>query len=587
MMVRFLSACLLALVSFQATAASTAAEGERLDLLIEGGTIIDGSGEGRYVADVGILGDTIVAIGPELAESHVATRIIDARGKVVAPGYIDVHTHAGRVVLGDDRKRKAALNLLYQGITTIDIGADGRHSRKYGRTRNGQIRKQYDYIDSHPFGMNVFILMGHDNIRKWVMGDDDFKRFSTREETAEMAEMVRQYMEEGALGMSLGLEYASGRWSDAEELVYLAKSLAEYDRRSVIVAHERATGPQHRYYYPSRHDARGLYGDRFRKYPQGWDLIDYIKEGIRIAEESGVVYDFSHLKVTHRPYWGKSDEVVDLINDARARGVKVFAEHIAFLISGNSPMNLPLIPTKYFDGTKYSYAKLERALANPRKASELRADIAWLIAKQGGADVIDVIQCRSQPQLVGKTLAEIMESWGMDDPVDAILRIKEIGDDKLRTGARFRARQTLSAYDVSNFARQDWMGTVTDAGIYGTEGGFAQPRVFASFTNKITQFVHNLEVISLEHAVRAGTSLPATMLSIPDRGLLEVGYKADIQIFDEDELAVNARWTLRNSRAYSDGMYYVMVNGVLTLDDRKPTFELPGRSIRNQDIWLD
>lgn len=568
-----------------ASVTAFAADKPDFDVLITGGTVIDGSGAAGYKADVGIVDDEIVAIGPGLGKTGSAARTIDATGQVVAPGYIDVHTHADKAVLGDDKSRRAALNLLYQGITTINIGADGRHSRKYANRVRGQIAKQYKFLESQPAGMNIFVLLGHDNIRKEVMGTDDYKRFSTDKEMSRMAELVRRYMKEGALGMSLGLEYASGRYSDEEELVYLAKAVADYDRRGIIIAHERATGPQHRYYLPSGHNADGLYEDRFRKYPDGWDVIDYVKEGIRIAEQSGVVFDFTHFKITHQSYWGKAREIIDLIEEARGRGAKIYAEQIAFTNSGNSPMNLSLIPTKYYRGKDYSLDKLLQTLENPKKNMELRADIAWQIDKHGGPDSVELIASKRQPQWVGQTLLEIGQELGMSDPVDVVLEVKKRGDTTLPNGGRYRSIQTLSAEDIDEFVKQDWFGTVTDAGIYDLDGGFAQPRVFASFTNKITEFVFERKAITLEHAIRAGTGLPAEMLSLSGRGLLKEGYKADVQVFDPDALAVNARWTLRNSRAYSSGMSYVLVNGEFALDNGKPTFEMAGQVIRNKDAW--
>ncbi len=560
---------------------------DQLDLLFVNGTVIDGTGAKPYPADVGINGDSIAAIGQNLQKRYSAGRVIDIAGKYIAPGYIDVHTHADPVVFGDDQRRKAALNFLYQGITTINVGADGRHWQKFDQEREGQIAKLYDFVDQHGFGMNVFILLGHNNIRRAVMGND-YKRFSTEAEMKEMGLLVRHYLEEGALGMSLGLEYASGRYSDVEELVYLAKVLGDCDKRSIIVSHERATGPQHRYYYPSAHNASGLYADRFRKYPDGWDVIDYIKEGIRIAESSGIVFDFSHLKITHKSYWGKSAEVIELIEAARARGVKVYAEHMPFTNSGNSPLNLSIIPGKYYsNATKppYRYVDLEKALADPERGEWLRKDIAWQIDKHGGGGSIDIIHIDSHPKWIGKSLADLSTEWDMPDLVDVILKIKKEGDADKHNGAQFRSRHTLSLEDVANFARTGWVGTVTDGSIQGLEGGFAQPRHFASFTKKIELLVKEHEIISLEHAIRAGTGLPAAMLSLPDRGLLKEGWKADIQVFDLDELAVNARWTLKNSRAYSDGMHYVVVNGQLALDNKNPTYRLSGRTIRNQNAW--
>ena len=572
----------------QQQVAHTSKEKKQLDVLFINGTIIDGTGNDRYQADVGIIGDSIHVIGKGLEQHYNATRVVNIKGKFIAPGYIDVHTHADRVAFGNNQKDKAALNFLHQGITTINVGADGRHWLKFDDQKHGQISKLYDYIDENGFGMNVFILLGHNNIRMAAMGDD-YKRFSTIEEQKKMSNLLRQYMEEGALGMSLGLEYASGRYSDVEELVYLAKSLSNYDPRSVIISHERATGPQHRYYYPSNHNAIGLYQDRYRKYPDGWDVIDYIKEGIQIAESSGIVFDFSHIKVTHQSYWGKSAEIIKLIEEARARGVKIYAEHMPFTNSGNSPLNLSIIPSKYYSSnqkTVFPYTDLEKVLADPKRSEWLRKDIAWEIDKHGGTHSIDIIHSDSRPDLIGKSLADLAKEWAIEDPVDVILKVKKTGDLDKRNGAQFRSRQTLSLEDVANFARTDWVGTVTDGSIQHLKGGFAQPRHFASFTKKIELLVKENSIISLEHAIRAGTGLPAEMLSLTDRGLLKEGWKADLQVFDLEELAVKAAWTLENSRAYSEGMYYVMVNGKFALDNKQPTYLLNGKTIRNQSTWL-
>ena len=560
-----------------------------LEVLFINAIVIDGSGDERYEADVGIAGDSIQVIGQDLEERYDADRVIDIQGKFIAPGYIDVHTHADRAVMSDDQdpEMKAALNLLYQGITTVNLGADGRHSQKYANQIEGQIARQLDFVDANGFGMNVFALLGHGRIRRAVMGED-FMRFATGAEMREMATYVQQYMEEGAMGMTFALEYEPGRFSDEEELVYLAKILGDYDKRAVIIAHERATGLQHRYYLPSEHNAEGLYEDRFRKYPDGWSVIDYVKEGINIAEQSGVVYDFSHFKITHESNWGRSAEAIELIEAARDRGVKLYAEHMPFTNSGNSPMNLDIIPEKYYGDSAdsiFPFSALRQVLSDREEGENLRADIAWQIDKHGGGNSVDIIDSKSHPEWIGKSLNVLSQEWGLSDLVDVLLRVKEEGDADLLNGARFRSFQTLSLEDVGNLASTDWVGTVTDGGVTLLEGGFSQPRLFGSFTTKITLLVKEQGIISLEHAIRAGTSLPATMLSIPDRGLIRQGYKADLQVFDLDELEVKARWTLTDSRAYSEGVHYVMVNGAFALDEEKPTYTLAGTTIRNQEAW--
>jgi N-acyl-D-aspartate/D-glutamate deacylase len=262
-------------------------------------------------------------------------------------------------------------------------------------------------------------------------------------------------------------------------------------------------------------------------------------------------------------------------------------------------LNLDIIPLKYFGipvgrrgplfqpgGNRgYAFSILQRVLDDPAEGALLRADIAWQIDKHGGGESVDIVDSDTHPELIGKSLNDLAREWDLPGLADVILRVKEEGDANKPNGATYRSFQTLSLEDVANFARTDWVGTVTDGFVTSLEGGFAQPRVFGAFQQKIELLVKDNDIISLEHAVRAGTGLPADMLSLSDRGLLREGYMADVQVFDLDELEVRARWTLEDSRAYSAGIYYVLVNGVFALDDGTPTFALAGRSIRNQDAW--
>lgn len=548
------------------------AQDDEFDVVFSNGTVIDGTGAARFKADVGVKGSTIAAVGD--LKGRKAGRTVDIAGKIIAPGYIDLHSHADEAFIGKDRDLRRHLNGVHQGITTVVVGQDGRHLKEFDGQKEGQIAKLMDAIQRNGVGSNVAFLFGHDNIRQAVLGRNH-QRFSTPGEVREMAAYVEQYMKEGAFGMSLGLEYASGKYSDVEELVALAQALGARSKKAVIIAHERATGPQHRYYLPSLHN---LYGDRKEKYPRGHDVLDYAKEGIRIAEESGIVFDFSHIKITHRSYWGKSREFIDLVEAARRRGVRVYAEHHPLTVTGNSPMDLEIIPS-------WAARNFEGVLADERRAKDLRLDVDWEIQKQGGWEHIEVLECDRRPEWVGKSLEDLGREWGLANGVDVAIRLRKEGDPRRRNGARLRTTRTMSDEDLKNFCKTDWCGTITDGGPKALSGGFAQPRYFCAFTIKITEYVKKEKVITLEHAIRAGTGLPAEILSLPDRGRLKPGFRADLQVFDFDELEVRSKWSLTGSRAYSAGMYYVMVEGTLVLDDGQPTDALPGAILRSTDAW--
>jgi N-acyl-D-amino-acid deacylase len=552
---------------------------DEFDIAFVNGTVVDGTGQKRYQADVGVSGAMITAIGDLRGEP--AKRTVDITGMIIAPGFIDMHTHNDAALLGTDPFLKTYLNGVYQGVTTVVIGQDGRHSKKFDEAKPGQISRQMEYIGSNGAGSNVGFLMGHDNIRMMVMGDD-YKRFSTPAEMKKMAEYVDQYMKEGAFGLSLGLEYASGKYSDVEELVYLAKAMAKHSKNAIIVAHERASGPQHRYYLPSQHN---LHGDRQNKYPNGHDVIDYCKEGIEIAEKSGIVFDFSHIKITGRSYWGKSKEFIRLVDDARARGVRVYAEHKPLIVSGNSPMDLTLVPSwATGSGAGNKWNRLSAVMKTAKGREDVRKDIAYEIDKQGGWENLVVVSAKNS-SWVGKTIQQLGRDWGIDDDVDTVLKMQEDGDQGRPNGCQLRTQRTLSDTDLNNFVKTDWCAFATDGSPKVIDDSLTDPRRFIAFTRGIAHFVRDEKVITLEHGVRAGSGLPAEMLSLTKRGLLKEGYQADIHVFDLDKLEPRSKWVLKGSRKYSKGVFYVMVNGVLVLDNEKPTGKLPGAIIDATQAW--
>src|SRR5687768_95681 len=323
----FSAALVLALVAVASAGAQrpTPAPSDRYDLLITGGRVYDGTGNPWFYADIGIRGERIAAIGK--LRGATATRTIDATGRVVVPGFIDLHSHAddGSSPLGGfrdaDPKRRAAPNLVMQGITTVVVNHDG--------CSPWPISEQRARIAKNGIGPYTFLLVGHGTVRRQVMGTD-VRRPATAAEIARMRTLVRQAMLEGASGLSAGLEYEPGRWSETHEVVELAREIVPFE--GVYISHERAEGQDPMWYWPSQ-DSAG---------PP--TLLDAVRETIEIGERTGAKVVASHIKAKGANYWGSSGAAIQLIESARARGVEVWADQYTYNTSGTDGSTV-LIPT--------------------------------------------------------------------------------------------------------------------------------------------------------------------------------------------------------------------------------------------------
>jgi N-acyl-D-amino-acid deacylase len=494
----------------------------QFDLLIIHGKVIDGSGRKPRTADIGIRGDRIVFIGDARKKNATAARTIDARGLIVAPGFIDPHTHT----LGDlsDPDRKSNQAYLLQGVTTVITGNDGGSVLNVAET----LRKW----DEQGVGTNAILLAGHGTIRGRVLGPTDAQ--PTDAQLEEMKRLVARAMDEGAFGLSTGLYYAPGSYAKTEEVIELAKVAA-------------AKG--------------GVYDTHMRdesSYSIG--LLGSIKETIRIGREARIPAHISHIKALGPEVWGQSRQAIDLIRKARAKGIDVTACQYPYDASGTN-LQASLVPRWAEVGGRLEFlARANSPEVSPRLLAEMEANLK----KRGGAETLLVTDARDR-KLIGKRLNEIAKE--MDKPpVAAALELIKQGNVGV-------ASFNMSEQDIARFMKQKFIMTCSD-------GSTGHPRKFGTFPRKLREYVYSEKLISLLFAIRNGSALTAETFRIPDRGLIREGYFADVVIFDERTVADRA--TYEQPELFAVGMKYVIVNGKVAVDDGVYTGVLAGRALRKQ-----
>jgi N-acyl-D-amino-acid deacylase len=545
--------------AFLAVAAAQPAQ--RFDLLIKNGRVLDGSGNPWFPADVAVLNGRIAAVG-KLGDAPAAP-VIDAAGKYVSPGFIDIHSHAddGSGTRGGfrdpDPVRRSAPNLVSQGITTVVVNQDGRSP--------WPVADQRALLEKTGIGPNAMLLVGHGTVRRRVMGDD-FRRPAKADEITAMRALVKQALQEGAAGMSAGLEYEPGRWSTTDEVVELARELPAFG--GVYISHERSEGSDPLWYVPSQDG------------PNAVTLLDAVRETIEIGEKTGVRVVASHLKAKGEHYWGSSAAAVTLIQRARDRGVDVWADQYPYPTSGTdgSTVLIPAWATRP-PGANANQPPtnradvLKRVLGDPPSAKLVRADIAHEIRRRGGAENITVYEFTDKT-LYGKSLAEIARLWKLD-PVETAIKIQLEGLQERNGGARMRGF-SMAEFDMEHIAKQPWVATSTDGGIaMPSDGPSTHARFYGSFTRKIRHYSIDRGAISLEHAIRSSTALPARIMDLKDRGQVREGYAADLVVFNLATIRDKA--TFFEPHQHSEGINFVFINGIAVVDDGKLTQARPGK----------
>ncbi|WP_262690190.1 N-acyl-D-amino-acid deacylase family protein [Kordiimonas aestuarii] len=489
---------------------------EQYDYLIKGGVVYDGSGSAGEVRDIVVSGGVIAFWDEQNPGPIQASRIIDASGFVVAPGFIDPHTHS----LDDleNSKTRQNLNYLTQGVTTVFTGNDG------GGSPN--VRQVKDGLAEDGVGTNVALYVGHGAVRRAVMGTD--KRPPEPFEMQAMKDLVRQAMADGAFGLSSGLYYAPGSFATTDEVATLAEVTAGYC---------------------------GVYDSHMRdesSYTIG--LLDAVREAIEIGRRAGVPTHISHIKALGVDVHGKSLEVIGLVNAARAEGLDVTADQYPWLASGTS-IAASLVPRWAMAGGRDA---MKERLQDTRLKQRLAKEMAENLRRRGGPDSLLVVGGEASWQ--GKTLADLAGKWRLT-PIDAAVRIVLAGDADV-------ASFNMHEEDVINFMRQPWVMT-------GSDGSGGHPRKYATYPQKFQQYVIDAPVLSLSDFIRKGSGLVADSLGLKGRGYLKPGFSADIVIFDPETYRANA--TYRAPEKLSSGVEYLMINGELAIDKGHATGKLSGQ----------
>ncbi|MFZ1943208.1 MAG: D-aminoacylase [Acidobacteriaceae bacterium] len=488
-----------------------------LDILIRNGSVLDGSGTPARHVDIGIRGDRIVAIGKSLHEK--AKRVIDARGLIVAPGFIDPHTHTLDDLSNPATSRNDAY--LMQGVATVVVGNDGSSPLDIGATLHK--------LDQQGIGTNVAMFIGQGSVRRAVMGMSDAT--PTAAQMDAMKALVDQGMKQGAIGMSTGLFYAPGSYSSTEEVISLAKVAA-------------ANG--------------GIYDTHMRdedSYTIG--LLGSVKETIRIGREAQIPVMISHIKALGKSVWGESTSVIALIDAARASGVNVTASQYPYNASGTS-IEAALIPRWAEVG---GHAALLQRIDDPAVRPRLVAAMQKNLDDRGGPESL-LITVSPDKEFTGKTLAAIAKEYHQS-PIDAALLI-------VKKGGAAVASFNMQESDIKNFMRQPWVMTCSD-------GSPGHPRKYGTFPRKLRKYVFDEHVITLPFAIRSMTSLPAETLRLEDRGLLKPGYFADVVLFNPK--TIRALSTYQEPKLLATGVTYLLVNGQFAIDNSSLTNAHAGHAL--------
>ena len=528
-----ISLCIAACSSDQT---ANAPEDDGVDLLIRNARVVDGTGSPWFVSDVAVDDGQILAVGPNL--DMEAAEVIDAAGRMVTPGFIDVHVHV------ESSDRRAGLeripradNFILDGVTTIITGNCGGSETDLVAYRN---RLQ-------GLGLNVATFIGHNSVRSQVMGTDD--RSPSEEEMQAMEAVVAQAMQDGAVGLSTGLLYVPGTYAETEEVVRLAKVAARYG---------------------------GVYASHIRE--QGAKLHESISEAVQIGQEAGTPVQISHLKIKGRTRWGQIGDAISLIDGFREQGVDVVVDAYPYeRASTNLGVNLP----------RWAVAGGARAIAERINDRETRTRIVEgmkAMLDDGGYpdySFATVAQYAPNPEFNGMTISEINTFLGrastIDNEIDTILEMMLDGGAEGYSQGASMVYHYMSVDDVDTIFRYPNAAVASDGGIVEIGRGMPHPRSYGTNARVFADFVRDRGILTVEDAVRRMTSLPARTFGFNNRGLVRPGMIADLVMFDPDRVQDMATFT--DPHNYSEGFDYVIVNGVPVVAEGQITDARPGEFV--------
>jgi dihydroorotase/N-acyl-D-amino-acid deacylase len=533
--------------------------GASFDIVITNGHIIDGTGSPWYSGDVGIREGRVAVIGD--LRDYPRMRTIDARGMVVAPGFIDMLGQSELTILVDPRLPSK----IYQGITTEITGeggsvaplndtivkADHAGYEHYKITPDWRNFQQYfARLEKQGIGINIASYVGATQVRRMVLGDDD--KQPTPEQLEQMRALVLEAMQQGAVGLSTSLMYAPAPYAKTEELIALAQEAAKFG---------------------------GIYATHMRTESDA--VLEATDEALRIGREANIPVEIWHIKVAGKQNWGRMPELVAKINAARAQGLDVEADTYAYTAWFNS-MSAFIPPWAHDGGDE----KLIERLRDPALRTRIRQEMStpskawdneWQEIPGPEAVEICVVQNPKLLPLQGKRLSDVAKMWNKD-PIDSLFDIL-IEDDAFTSVAVFG----MSQPDVTLALQQPWVSVDNDSSGASPEGLLGQehphPRAYATFPRVLSKYVREDRALTLPDAIRKFSALPAQRMRLNDRGVLKAGMWADVVVFDPE--TIRDRATFDQPNQLSEGMEYVLVNGIPVIDGGKMTGARPGKVLTN------
>lgn len=507
---------------------------QQLDILIKGGKIVDGSGNSWMYGEVGIKEGKIVSIGKSISSN--AAKVIDATGLIVAPGFIDVHTH----IEGGEFRVPTADNFIFDGVTTVVTGNCGGS--------NVDVANYFVRLDSLRSSINISTLIGHNSVRREIMGDA--KRDPTSAEQAKMEALVERAMLDGAVGLSTGLIYVPGTYSKTGEVIGLGKAASKYG---------------------------GVYASHIRS--EGNKVLQAIEEAINIGRQANMPVEISHFKVTYKPNWGKSVNTIAAIEKARTEGIDVTVDQYPYIASSTSLDTT--LPTWAFSGGRDSLyyrlddpalrAKIKKEMLDELKGKQLKNYSYAVVARYSEDSTYNGKNISQINQLRGQKAKAAMEA-------ETILELVKSGQVQM-------VFFSMNEEDLVRILKYPFNMIASDAGIIKLNSGMPHPRGYGSNARVLGMYVRDQKIIPLEEAIRRMTSLPAQKFNLRDRGLLREGMAADVVIFNADEVADRA--TFQNPHAYSTGFSYVLVNGELVIENEKHLGTRSGKVLRGPGYKSD
>lgn len=494
---------------------------KEFDLLIRGAVVFDGSGGDSTWVDVGVRGDRIAYVG-KLEEPFRAAKVIDGTGLFLAPGFIDPHTHYASQLNHSNPTARAVLRALAQGVTTVFEGNDGS-----GPLPVGETLKKWE---EQGIGPNAALFVGHNTVRRKVLGSGNVQ--PNAEELGEMKAIVEEAMQDGAFGLSTGLFYNPGNFAKTEEVIELAKVAARYG--GIYDTHQRDEGSQN------------------------IGVLSSSREVIEIAEKAGIPVHFSHIKVAGPAVWGKSSDIIQMVEEAHARGLNVTANQYPYIAS-QTGLHSALVPAWVLDG---GVSAMRKRFRQPELRDSIIKGIHASIQART-ADPARLVLSSSDPELNGQSLADLAQKWGITAE-EAVIKVCLTSTPSLHSFM-------MTEEDIENFMRQPWVMT-------GSDGGGGHPRAFGSFARVVREYALTRGVISLSQAIHKSSALTAQTLQVKDRGWIKEGYFADLILFNPE--TYKAESTYENGEQLATGMEYVIINGQVVIEEGKYQNGLHGKALR-------